>query len=289
MSRRINTRICWQTRGNPELHVTGASTGLDRVLFYIRTSPLPCTSCHVLPGSPEYYTYNVDALLVLCWSVELAYSIYQLRGSRLSRFHGSIVAKSAAVVLPAVQMILLQLSGGVQESTAGFIILADFIMIASFAVGSLLLLAILGKYVHTRFALLSWTVRYGRQSQDTDDGSAMASNGGQARPARRTNIYDRWPVIRFTIAFVALSLFELVVIVFQLHAASNNNRANIPKEPDLSAAKGQPDFALFVPGPGANLLTFVVFGTTRSFRDYMWTLFTPKQVQEKRLARRRAR
>jgi len=36
--------------GNPELNITGASTGLDLVVFYI-----------------QYYTYNVESLLVLFW------------------------------------------------------------------------------------------------------------------------------------------------------------------------------------------------------------------------------
>jgi hypothetical protein len=36
--------------GDPELNITGASTGLDLVLFYI-----------------QYYAYNVEALLVLFW------------------------------------------------------------------------------------------------------------------------------------------------------------------------------------------------------------------------------
>lgn len=38
--------------GNPELNITGASTGLDLVVFYI-----------------QYYTYNVESLLVLFWYV----------------------------------------------------------------------------------------------------------------------------------------------------------------------------------------------------------------------------
>ncbi|KAL2168222.1 hypothetical protein VTG60DRAFT_281 [Thermothelomyces hinnuleus] len=43
--------------GNPELNITGASTGLDLVLFYI-----------------QYYSYNVESLLVFFWAVELANS-----------------------------------------------------------------------------------------------------------------------------------------------------------------------------------------------------------------------
>ncbi|KAK3390309.1 hypothetical protein B0H63DRAFT_110867 [Podospora didyma] len=258
--------------GNPELHVTGASTGFDRILFYI-----------------QYYSYNVDAMIVLFWSIELAYSIYQLRAPKFTRrIHASLVAKGSAVVLPAIQMVLLRFSPA-KNNTTGLIILADFIMIASFAVGGVLLLGILGKYVHARVALQSWNVQYGQASIGTSSNGLSGTGNGNAAPPRRKTIYDKWLIIRFTIAFVALSCFELVVIFFQLRAAGNNTRQNIPAEPDLTAAKAIGDFALFLPGVTACPLAFVVFGTTRTFRDYMWTLFTPKSFQEKRLARRRAR
>ena len=73
--------------------------------------------------------------------------------------------------------------------------------------------------------------------------------------------------------------FEIVVIIFQLRAANTNTKDNIPAEPDLSISRACSDFAFFVPGVSASLLIFVVFGTTRSFRDYIWTKFAPKALQ----------
>lgn len=250
--------------GRPELNITGASTGLDLVLFYI-----------------QYYSYNVDALLVVFWSVELANSILQLRSSRLNRLRGSLWAKATAILLPVVQMNMLR-TDVVQNSVYGYMILADFIMIVSFGIGSLLLLAILIKYIHSRAALMSWNVRYGQNSstQNTNPYSGTGSMPSGSRPGiARRNIYDSWLAVRFTVAFVALGLFEVVVIFFQLRAANTNTKENIPPEPDLSAARAQGDFALFVPGVSASFLIFIVFGTTRTFRDHLWATFAPKSLQ----------
>jgi hypothetical protein len=95
--------------GNPELNITAASTGLDLVLFYI-----------------QYYSYNVESLLVFFWAVELANSIFQLRITKMYRFHASLVAKATAAFLPVAQMVLLRFSG-VDKSTVGFMALADAI------------------------------------------------------------------------------------------------------------------------------------------------------------------
>jgi hypothetical protein len=85
------------------------------------------------------------------------------------------------------------------------------------------------------------------------------------------------------------SLFQIVVITFQLRAASTNDRANIPREPDLSVGRARGDFGLFAPAPTAVLFAFLVFGTTRTFREYMWNLFVPRFIRDKVAARKRRR
>lgn len=80
-------------------------------------------------------------------------------------------------------------------------------MILSFGLGCLILIAILTRYVHGRIALISWNVKYGERSQGTDlNSNAIASQtGGQRiRQPRMRSIYDRWLVLRFAIAFIAL-------------------------------------------------------------------------------------
>ncbi|KAH6855703.1 hypothetical protein B0I37DRAFT_61027 [Chaetomium sp. MPI-CAGE-AT-0009] len=253
--------------GNPELNITGASTGLDLVLFYI-----------------QYYAYNVESLLIFFWAVELANSISQLRITKMYRFHASLVAKATAALLPVAQMVLLRFSG-IDKSTVGFMVLADAIMIGCFAAGSLILLAILARYIHSRITLASWNVRYIQETTTT--GGTNGTTTGRARAPTKT-IYDKWLVLRFTVAFAALSLFQLVVINFQLRAAATNHRAHVSPEPDLSAGRARGDIALFAPAPTAVLFAFVVFGTTRTFREYTWRVLVPRPVRDWAERRRRA-
>ncbi|KAK4246537.1 hypothetical protein C7999DRAFT_15333 [Corynascus novoguineensis] len=254
--------------GDPELNITGASTGLDLVLFYI-----------------QYYSYNVESLLVFFWAVELANSIFQLRFTKMYRFHASSVAKATAALVPAAQMVLLRFSA-VHKSTVGYMALADAIMIGCFAAGSLVLLAILCRYLHSRLTLASWSVGYGRQ-QPSGQGGTNGTRYG--RPMPRRTIYDRWLVLRFSVAFCALSLFQIVVVNFQLRAAGTNDRASVPPEPDLSAGRARGDFTLFAPAPTAVLFVILVFGTTRTFREYMWNLFVPRALRDRFEERARAR
>lgn len=256
--------------GDPELNITGASTGLDLVVFYV-----------------QYYTYNAESMLILFWATELAWSIFQIRSTRANRLHGSLIAKGLALILPAVQQVLLR-QPAFHKSTTGYMVLASFIMITCFGLGAMLLLAILVKYIHARIALVTWKVPYGLPSGGTNDHSAarLYPNSPQAPKQPKKSIYDRWLLLRFTIGFVALGLFELVIINFQLRAAAVNTEANIPPFADLSAERAISDFILFVPGVSGAPLVFLVFGTTRTFRDYMARIFLTQGVRDKLETRR---
>lgn len=50
---------------------------------------------------------------------------------------------------------------------------------------------------------------------------------------------------------------------------------------DLSAERARSDFIIFMPGVSASLLSFVVFGTTKVFRDYMWHKLVPRIIQRR--------
>jgi hypothetical protein len=83
------------------------------------------------------------------------------------------------------------------------------------------------------------------------------------------------------------SLFQIIVINFQLRASATNNRANLPAQADLSIDRARGDFALFAPAPTAVLFTFFVFGTTRTFREYMWRVLVPRALRERVEARKK--
>lgn len=71
----------------------------------------------------------------------------------------------------------------------------------------------------------------------------------------------------------------MVTIVFQVSASRRNNLESIGTEPDLGMDRLQSDLLVFIPGVTASLLTFVVFGTTKTFRDYMRSHFVPRPLR----------
>ncbi|KAK4031182.1 hypothetical protein C8A01DRAFT_51632 [Parachaetomium inaequale] len=238
---------------DPQLSSQNTMTGLVRALFYI-----------------QYYSYNVESLL-------LANSIFQVHVFSAWRFHASLIAKAVAALLPIVQVMLLNLAP-VRRSKAGYIVLSIGIMTFCFGVGTLVLFAILARYLHSRITLATWSVRYGRSMGSTNKTGNGTGTDPARRAPRRSNIYDKWLVLRFSIGFAALALFQLVVITYQLRSSNANNAASIPPEPDLSASHAKSDFAEFPPAVTACIVIFLVFGTTRTFREYMWHLFVPGAV-----------
>lgn len=256
--------------GNPELSVAGASEGIDLVLFYI-----------------QYYCYNVESILVVSWCTELAYSIYHLKATGSATRYGSYTAKTTAVLLPIIQVSLMR-TDVVQSSTIGFYFLANVIMGVSLSLGTILLLAILARYVATR-ASMSWHVGYADRStvaennpattQNTAVGSLASSTGGV--PLQQKSIYDSWLVTRFTLAFAGLSAFQLVVISNEISFARDNGKDSQGSVVNLSYQRAIGDVLTFLPGVSASLLAFIVFGTTKSFRDYFYRELVPRSIRRR--------
>ncbi|KAI1135334.1 hypothetical protein F5Y05DRAFT_421513 [Hypoxylon sp. FL0543] len=248
--------------GSPEIAIAGPSVGLDLVLFYI-----------------QYYTYNVEAMLTLFWAVALTHTVFRLVDLTTFRHIGhrtNQVAKVVAVILPAILMCLLRLSG-VQSSLAAFLVLANFNIMISLTVGSVLLIAILVKYIYTRHRLVSWNARYlfSRSHEAGGDIINVLDRGDG-----RQSIYDRWLVLRFSIAFVVLAVFQLITILLEISQLSHHTKENLGEAANLSVAKAKNDFLLFMPGVSTSLLVFIVFGTTRTFRKTMYKTFIPKRLQK---------
>ncbi|TDZ25643.1 hypothetical protein Cob_v000832 [Colletotrichum orbiculare MAFF 240422] len=245
--------------GNPELAIAGQSTGLDLVLFYI-----------------QFYCYNVEAALTFFWR-----SIFQLEPVKSRRRRVNYIAKGVAVLLPALLMGILRLEA-VQQRAVTFLILADSIMGFCLSGSGALLIVILVKYMHTRKNLLSWNVRYGQRSDSTKNSDTTLVIDANAGRRSTRSIYDRWLVVRFSIAFVSLAIFQVVTIMFQVSSARQNTRDSLNDTPDLSTSRLHTDLVLFLPGVSASLLTFVVFGTTKTFRDYLVEKLVPGRVRSVR-------
>lgn len=167
----------------------------------------------------EFYSYNVEAALTFFWAVALTQSIFQLEPVKSTRKRVNYFEKATAILLPAILMGILRLEA-VQKQTVPFLVLADGISKSPYPVvhqlhltlcpvgfclsgSGVLLIVILVKYIHTRRNLLSWNVRYGQRSNSTKSSDTLVFDSGSE--TRRRSIYDRWLVVRFSIAFVALA------------------------------------------------------------------------------------
>ncbi|KAI1340038.1 hypothetical protein F5Y15DRAFT_381222 [Xylariaceae sp. FL0016] len=256
--------------GCPEIAIAGPSVGIDLVFFYI-----------------QYYSYSVESMLTLFWAIALTHSVFRITG--LSKFKRikrkvNIITKALAILLPLLFICLLQLNS-VQHSFITFLFLANVILVVSLSLGILLLLAILSRYIYTRRRLLVWDVQYpcerSLNSQEAEEEADRETIRTLERNEIRKTIYDRWLIIRFTIAFVLLGAFQAYNILAEIYQVKNHSPKAVGKRPDLSPGLARIDFFNFMPGVSASLLVFVVFGTTRTFRNTMYITFVPKWFQRK--------
>lgn len=64
------------------------------------------------------------------------------------------------------------------------------------------------------------------------------------------------------------SVFEVAIIIFSLFQASNNASIAAAGAPNFTLSNTISDIVLFIPGVTASLVAFLVFGTTKSWRQY---------------------
>ncbi|KAI1389098.1 uncharacterized protein F4822DRAFT_429710 [Hypoxylon trugodes] len=219
-------------------------------------------------------------MLTLFWAIALTHTVFKLidlSSFRRTRHRINQIAKGIAIILPAILMCLLRLKA-IQSSLAAFLAIANFNIMISLTVGSILLIAILIKYIYTRHQLVSWNARYlfSRRSQEAGGEILNVLDRGDGRQS----IYDRWLVLRFSISFVVLAVFQLITILSEISQLSNHTKEKLGDSADLSAGRAKNDFLLFIPGVSTSLLVFIVFGTTRTFRKTMYSKFIPKRFQK---------
>jgi hypothetical protein len=63
-------------------------------------------------------------------------------------------------------------------------------------------------------------------------------------------------------------VFEVAIIIFTLVQANNNASIAASGAPNFSISSTITDLVLFIPGVTASLVAFLVFGTTKSWRQY---------------------
>ncbi|ROT40813.1 hypothetical protein SODALDRAFT_272888 [Sodiomyces alkalinus F11] len=250
---------------NPEVAISNGSVGLSLVLYYI-----------------QYYCYSVESMIIMFWAAALAQSVYGL--SSLPKFKVILPrinrgGKIFAMLFPLTTILLLRIPA-VQDNFIIFILLADLPLMLSLFFGLILMLLILARYVHSKRKFLNWTNGVGGSGSN---GSALNSNTPQGFPQKKKSrsIYDRWLLVRFTIGFVALSIFEVTNTLFQITAITNKDNDVEATEPDLSAERAKSSWIFFMPGVTPGLFIFIVFGTTTPLRRYMYEKFVPKRWQRR--------
>lgn len=186
--------------------------------------------------------------------------------------------------------------------------------------GSVLLVLILFKYIKTRRLTMRHAYRSpwwashdsksasrSRETDVTETGATVKTTTSEPISARQST-YDRALVTRFTLGFVILALvlstyhyghtltqssfFEVAIILFTLFQSSNNASIAAAGHPNHTVSGAVTDICLFIPGASISLVVFLVFGTTKSWRQY-WDMVIggcgARSKLENRSLRRRSR
>lgn len=77
------------------------------------------------------------------------------------------------------------------------------------------------------------------------------------------------------------SAFHMVIILSEVGNALSNDRTAEDTTADLRADRAVSDVQNFLPGVCGSLLAFVVFGTTKAFRDYFYRRLVPRCLRRK--------
>ncbi|KAH6640081.1 hypothetical protein BKA67DRAFT_596317 [Truncatella angustata] len=259
---------------NPELAIANGSYGLDLALYYI-----------------QYYCYSVEAMLVMFWAFELAQSVYGLSAKqhlKMALRKVNSAGKVIAVFFPMLTILLLR-APAVQRVFVVFILLADLPLMISLAISSTTMVAILVRYVQSRKQFSNWTPQgngttvTNETSTDTIQTTETGHSGNAKKSSRKQGLYDRWLMVRFTVAFVVLALFEVTNTLFQLQSVNNNNKDATLIEPDFSLERAKSTFFLFLPGVTPGIFLFLVFGTTAGCRAALLGIFKFKSRKENKV------
>ncbi|TGO52245.1 hypothetical protein BCON_0145g00270 [Botryotinia convoluta] len=249
----------------PALGFSGVGNNLDLVLFTI-----------------QFYCYNVMALMVLFWAVKLFCGSWEIRANFLGswlREHISFISKIFAIVVPGI-LVGVGHAPAVLRSLVATFILMNSTMLISLSTGSILMVLILYKYIKTRRLLFAHEKRNGWWASSgtatatdttgisTGTGTGTGQSNANNRKIARRSVYDRALITRFTIGFVIILAFEVVLIIVSLFSEQNFQKLAKSSSPDFSISSCITDIILFIPGVTASLLVFLVFGTAKSFTQY---------------------
>ncbi|KAH8596385.1 hypothetical protein B0O99DRAFT_593705 [Bisporella sp. PMI_857] len=241
----------------PGLALGGASETTDVVLFNI-----------------QFYCYNVMALCTFFWAVGLFCGAWGVKGPRL--FGGLVdnagpASKIFAIVWPGL-IIGVSSIQAVLKNIALLFVLTNITLMFCMSIGSILLVLILYKYMKTRRLVMGYAKRSAWWASDSEtlqsqDVEGTAQSGATSQIRR--SIYDRALLTRFTIGFLILAMFEAAIIGFSVSQLRGNTALISAGRPNFATGSAISDILFFIPGVTASLITYLVFGTSKSFKQYL--------------------
>ncbi|KAK7442849.1 hypothetical protein CaCOL14_011070 [Colletotrichum acutatum] len=267
-----------QNADNAEVQYHKGSQGIKLILSYVRI-----------------FGFTIASTFVFFFALSLAASVYGWFATTPRTTHTiSIVGRVLPIILTSITVGLMH-SPPAQQSFLVYMFVANTQFVLSLFGSAVLLLMILLKYVHSRRNLTSWNVLYGNPDMNSslpssnNGGSSVkarsvwlgsgSSRGGRSRAysgAGTNNTYDRWLVIRLSIAFAVLCVFEYTNVIPRIAAASHTIDTADNLEPDLSVRRARSSIRGYVAGVTPSLVAFLVFGTTKTFQCKIHDTFMPK-------------
>ncbi|WYZ46757.1 hypothetical protein EsH8_IX_000982 [Colletotrichum jinshuiense] len=273
-----------ENANNAEVQYYKGSRGVKLILSYVRI-----------------YGYIIASTFVFFFALSLAASVYGWFATTPRTTHTiSIVGRILPIVLTSISVSLMH-SPPAQNSFVVYMFVANTQFVLSLLGSAILLLMILIRYVHSRRNLQTWNVLYGNVDSSlpsTNEGSNKArsawlgsgsSRGGRSRAysgAGTNKTYDSWLVIRLSIAFAVLCVFEYTNVIPRFAAASHTIDTADDLHPDLSVKRARSSVRGYVSGVTPSLVAFLVFGTTKTFQRKIYATFVPKRFQRKNRQKR---
>ncbi|KAF4414258.1 hypothetical protein CFRS1_v014307 [Colletotrichum fructicola] len=273
-----------QHADNSEVQYFKGSRGVKLILSYVRI-----------------FGFTLESTFVFFFALSLAASVYGWFATtpRTTRTI-SIIGRVLPFMLTAITVGLMH-SPVAQNSFLVYMIVANTQFVLSLLGSAVLLLMILFKYVHSRRNLQTWNVLYGNAGslESSANGSksrsvwlgsnTSRSGGGRSRAysgAGANNTYDSWLVIRLSIAFCVLCVFEYTNVIPKIAASNHTIDLADDLQPDLSDKRGRSSVRGYVSGVTPSLVAFLVFGTTKTFQRKMYETFVPRSLQKRRRAKK---
>ncbi|KAI7775386.1 hypothetical protein LA080_006849 [Diaporthe eres] len=242
--------------------------GLKLVLSYIRI-----------------FAFTVESTLVFFFSFSLTATVYGWWAKKPKALRIlSITGRTFPITLAVIMIILLQLDFTHADFNV-YMAIANAQFLLSLVGACIFLLMILFKYMQTRRLLKTWDgVQYGKggSSAATSGMRSFRSRANSNRNRPTNSSFDNWLVIRLSIAFVMLCVFEYTNVGPRLKAKGHVVESAYKPEPDTSHKRALSSVRGYLSGVSPSLLAFIVFGTTKTFQKKMYKTFVPRFLRKGR-------